>query len=252
VPLAGRVQVAGMTVTEVEREVAQRLKRYLQEPVVTVTIASFGSRRVSVLGAVGKPGILQIRGEKRLVELLAEAGGLSADAGNTIRISRRIDAGDLPLANATTDATGAFRVGEVGLKSLLEARDPAENIEIRPHDVVSVPRADLIYVVGSVKRAGGFPLNEREHISVLQALAMAEGLERTAAPRSARILRSVGSDGRTEIAVDVRKMLAGEARDEPLLPNDILFIPNSAVKSATMRSIEAAIQLGTGLAIWRR
>ena len=252
-PMAGRVHVAGMTVPQVEQEITRLLARYLQEPVVTVSVANYGSQPVSVLGAVTTPGTRQIRGHKTLVELLAEVGGIKPDAGNSVRITRRIDSGLLPLANATVDASGGFSVGEVGLKSLMEARDPSENIEIRPNDVVSVPRAELIYVVGSVRRSGGFPLNERESISVLQALAMAEGMERTAAPRAARILRSTeGSESRTEIAVDISKMLAGQITDAPLLPNDILFIPNSAMKSATLRSIEAVIQLGTGLAIWRR
>ncbi len=253
VPMAGRVHVAGMTIGQVEQELSRLLERYLQEPVVTVAVANYGSQPVSVLGAVATPGTRQIRGHKTLVELLAEVGGIKADAGNSIRITRRTDSGPLPLAGAVVDASGGFSVGEIGLKSLLEARDPSENIEIRPNDVVSVPRAELIYVVGAVRRSGGFPLNERESISVLQALAMAEGMERTASPRAARILRSSStSEGRTEIAVDVRKVLSGQSKDTALLPNDILFIPSSAVKSATLRSIEAAIQLGTGLAIWRR
>ena len=220
---------------------------------VTVTVANYGSQPVSVLGAVQTPGTRQIRGRKTLVELLAEVGGIRPDAGNSVRVTRRKDSGPLPLANARPDASGGFSVGDVGLKSLLEARDPSENIEIRPNDVVSVPRAELIYVVGAVRRSGGFPLNERESITVFQALALAEGMERTAAPRAARILRSTsGAESRTEIDVDISKVLSGQLRDTPLLPNDILFIPNSAVKGAALRSVEAVIQLATGLAIWRR
>lgn len=253
VPMVGRVHVAGLTVAEVERELATRLSRYLQAPVVTVAISTYGSQPVSVLGAVQTPGTKQIRGKKTLVELLADVGGVRPDAGNSVRVTRRKDAGPLPLANAQADASGEFTVGEVGLKSLLEARDPRENVEIKPNDVVSVPRAELIYVVGAVKRAGGFPLNEREHLTVLQALALAEGLEKLASPGGAKILRSAPeSESRSEIPVDVSKMLSGQVRDASLMPNDILFIPSSAAKGVALRSVEAVIQLATGLAIWRR
>jgi polysaccharide biosynthesis/export protein len=108
-------------------------------------------------------------------------------------------------------------------------------------------------VIGAVKRPGGFVLSEREHISVLQALSMAEGLDRVAAAANARILRaSDGATTRAEIPVDVNKVLTGKIGDVQLQANDILFIPNSAAKSAAMRGMEAVIQLGTGVAIYRR
>jgi polysaccharide export outer membrane protein len=135
----------------------------------------------------------------------------------------------------------------------MEARNPQENIVVRPHDVISVPRAQLIYVVGCVRRPGGFVLGEKEAVSVLQAISLAEGLDRAAAPDKAKILRGAeGSAQRTEIAVDVKKLLENKGADVPLQPNDVLFIPNSAAKSAALRSLEAGIQMATGVVIWRR
>jgi polysaccharide export outer membrane protein len=135
----------------------------------------------------------------------------------------------------------------------MEARKPEENIEIKPYDVISIPRADLIYVIGSVRRSGGFALTEREHITVLQALSMAEGLDRTASGRNARILRAAaGTSTRKEIRVNVNDILAGKISDVPLQADDILFVPNSASKAAILRGIEAAITTASGIAVWGR
>lgn len=111
----------------------------------------------------------------------------------------------------------------------------------------------MVYVTGDVVRAGGFVLNERENMSALEALTLAGGLDHYAAPQHARILRrsSSGSD-RSEIAIDLQKVLAGSAEDVALHPNDILFVPNSTPKRAAIRAMEAAIEAGTGIAIWRR
>jgi len=104
-----------------------------------------------------------------------------------------------------------------------------------------------------VHKVGGFVLSEREKISALQALSLAEGLDRAAAASNAKILRPVGnSDNRVEIPVDLKRILAGKGDDVPLLANDILFVPTSASKNAVYRGLEAAISIGTGIAIYRR
>jgi len=252
-PMAGRLRASGLTVEQLETEIVSRLKPYMQDPQISVSVVEFRSQPVSVLGAVANSGVVQLRGHKTLFEVISEAGGLKNEAGNTIKITRRKEFGPIPLASAVADRSGQFSVAEVSVKSVMEARNPQENIEVKPKDVVSIPRAELIYVIGSVKRAGGFVLNEREHISVLQALSMAEGLDRVASGGNARILRSSdGASTRAEIPVDVNKILAGKTSDVPMLANDILFIPNSAAKSATLRGVEAAIQVATGVVIWRR
>jgi polysaccharide biosynthesis/export protein len=110
----------------------------------------------------------------------------------------------------------------------MEAQNPEENILVKPYDVISVPRAELIYVVGSVRRSGGFVLGERETISTLQALALADGADRTASLKHAKIMRAVpGSDQREEIPVDLSKLMAGKGADVPLRADDILFVPTA-------------------------
>lgn len=249
-PMVGRLHAAGLTVEQLETEIAAGLKPFFQEPQVSVMVVEFRSQPVSVLGAVANSGVVQLRGQKTLFEVISAAGGLKNEAGNSIKITRRKEFGPIPLPTATADPSGQFSVAEVSVKSVMEARNPQENIEVKPYDVISIPRAELIYVIGSVKRAGGFVLSEREHLSVLQALSMAEGLDRVASGKNAKILRSSdGASTRTEIPVDVNKILAGKTSDVPMVANDILFIPNSAAKSAGSRAVEAALQLGTA-AIW--
>jgi polysaccharide export outer membrane protein len=251
-PMIGRVHAGGLSTRQLERELTKRLRTFVRDPQVTVSIAEYRSQPVSVLGAVASPGVHQLQGNKTLFEVLSMAGGLRADAGHSIKITRRIEWGAIPLPTAANDSTGRFSVAEVSVRSILDANNPHENIRICPNDVISVPRADMIYVVGAVKRAGGFVLNERESLTVLQALSLAEGLDTTAAPRAAGILRPDQNGGaRTEIAVDLRRIMAGKSGDVPLTADDILFVPNSMAKSATLRGLEAALQIGTGIAIWR-
>jgi polysaccharide biosynthesis/export protein len=251
-PMLGRVQAAGLTVAQLETAITAKLKAFVWEPHVAVTVSEFRSQPVSVIGAVNTPGVQQLRGRKTLVEVLSSAGGLRPDAGYKVTIQRKIERGAIPLPNAKMDPTGQFSLAQVSLPSIMGNLHPEENVLIQPNDVISVPRADLVYVVGEVKKSGGFPLDERETLSVLKAISLAEGLVPTASPAGVRILRG-GEDGgeRQEIAVDLKKIFGGKSPDVPLEPNDILFVPSSASKKAGIRAIEAAIQLGTGIVIWR-
>ncbi|HWQ57017.1 MAG TPA: polysaccharide biosynthesis/export family protein [Bryobacteraceae bacterium] len=251
-PLAGDIHVTGLTAEGVRAQLTGRLRAFLNSPSVTVRVVGFRNQPVSVLGAVNQPGVHQINGPKTLIEVLSQAGGLRNDAGNAVKVTRRKEMGSLPLPNAVLDSSGQFYVAELRSHSLIEAKNPQENIIILPHDVVSVPRAECIYVIGAVRRSGGFVLNEREELTVLQALALAEGLDRLAAPKLARILRPTAGGHRNEIPVNINRILANKMDDVSLRANDTLFIPNSAARGATMRALEAALQMGTGLVIWRR
>jgi polysaccharide biosynthesis/export protein len=252
-PLVGRLKVAGLTVEQVESELSTRLKTYYKQPGVSVTIVETRSQPVSVIGSVKSPGVHQIDGHKNLIEVLSLAGGLGDDAGHCIKITRRLEWGRVPVANAVDDATGSYSIAEIDVKALMEARNPAANIMILPQDVISVPRAEMIYVIGRVQHSGGYVLRERETLSVLQALSLAGGLDTSAAPKESRILRPVsGSSKRSEIPLNLSKVMSGQAGDIALLPDDILFIPTSVPKKAFARAAEAALQVTTGLAIYRR
>jgi polysaccharide export outer membrane protein len=251
-PMIGHVHAEGLTLDKLEKEIAAKLSNVLQKPSVSVSIVQYRNHPVSMLGAVRNPAVLQVAQHKRLLEVLSMAGGLAPDAGDKIKISRRKSMGPLPLPGTVLDSSAGFYVGQVDVRTLMQASDPDLNIEVLEHDVITVPRAELVYVIGAVKRAGGFTLGEREKISVLQALSLAEGLDRAASPKSARLLREdAPGKERTQIPINLKPILAGNAPDVALRANDILFIPTSTTKLATMRGIEAAIQMSSGALIYR-
>jgi polysaccharide export outer membrane protein len=252
VPMVGRVHVAGLTVQQSEQELNKRLKTYIKDPQVAIDVKELRSQPASVLGAVNSPGIHQVQGHKTLMEMISMAGGVRQDAGYSIRITRQMDWGCIPLPTATVDASGRFSVAQVNLQSIMDAKTPEENIQILPHDVITVPKAEMVFVTGEVKKSGGFILGEHQSMSVLQAVSLAEGLGQTADKKHAKILRlNPGADQRVEIAVNLKGILEGKSNDVTLQGNDILFIPGNAGKKVALRVIEAAIQTGTGVAIYR-
>jgi polysaccharide biosynthesis/export protein len=232
-------------VEDLERELIERLKAYLQEPDVTIAVTDLRSQPVSILGAVGTAGVRQLEGRKTLVEMLSTAGGLSADAGSTVRITRRLDQGRIPLPEATEDPSGRFSTVEIDVRSLLEGRNLDRNIVIQPNDVISVPRADILYVVGEVGKPGPVALTSGHSISVIEAVSASGGVLRTAAPARARLLRRFpGEEKRRDLNVNLRQIMQGKADDLPLLAGDILFVPDSGSKRVAARAIEAVIQAG--------
>ncbi len=251
-PLVGAVRAGGLTVRELEAELRDLLRRYVLRPEVSVTVTDFRSQPVSVLGAVNSPGVRQLRGQRNLLEILSEAGGLRNDAGQKAVITRRLELGRVPLPGAADDRSGKFSVAEVDLGAVTSGRDPSQNLIIRPHDVISVTKARMVYVIGEVTKTGGFVLSDHETISVLQAVALAGGLTRSASGQNAKILRyGEHSSERVEVAVDLKRVLSGKDKDVKLSAEDILFVPSSAAKKAGIRAAEAILQTATGIVIWR-
>lgn len=253
VPLIGRVPAAGLTIPELEQELAKRLSVYIQEPQVVVGLSEYRSQPVSVLGAVNNPGSHQLKGRKTIAEVLALAGGVKPEAGTWIKLTRREDQGSIPHPSASNDPSGHFSYATLNLASITDAKSQTDNIMVRPHDIVTVLRANLVYVIGEVNKAGGFVLNERETVSVLQALSMAGGVTPAAGAAHAKILRSQNSTAtRIEIPVHIGKIMSGRQPDVPLTSEDILVVPGSKMKKAANRTVEAAIQAVTGILIWGR
>jgi polysaccharide biosynthesis/export protein len=251
-PLVGRVHVAGLTAQQAEQVLDKALSAYIRDPQVVVNVSEIRSEPVSVVGAVNTPGVHQVQGHKTLLEMLSLAGGVRPDAGYSVRITRELEWGCIPLPGARLDASGKFSVAEVNLKKIMEAKDPEENIQILPHDVITVPKAEMVYVIGEVRRSGGFVLGEHQSMSVLQALSLAEGLNQTADSKHAKILRlNRDADHREELSVNIKELFGGKEKDVSMQGDDILFVPGSTGKKAALRTLEAAIQTGTGIAIWR-
>src|ERR1019366_2239576 len=159
-------------------------------------------------------------------------GGPRETAGSTVSIVRLLENGPIPLPGAAPDPTGRFSTADIDMQQILDGKNPAANIEIMPHDVISVSQGNgrTVYVVGDVQRAGSFNLGGQRTISVLSALSMAGGLGRTAKPEQAKVFRPVDGRNHQEIAVNIKQILAGKSEDIGLRPDDVLVIPTSSRK----------------------
>jgi polysaccharide export outer membrane protein len=225
-PLVGKVHAEGMSQQELEAELVKRLKEYIRDPQVIISVTTFRSEPVFFVGAFAHPGIYGLQGKRSLVEMLVRVGGLAPNASRHIKVTRRN--GVIPLPGAIQDPERKTSSVEISMGSLRENVNPAEDIILQPFDVISVERAEQIYINGEVLRTGAIDLGERDSISLLQALTQAGGLTRDAKRAKVRILRPIlNSTRRAEIEIDVNDIYAGKANDFPLLPNDVLYIPRS-------------------------
>lgn len=253
VPMLGRIKAGGMTVGDFETELNRTASKYVRNPQLVVNVAEFHSQPISVVGAVNQPGAQQLQGKKTLMQVISMVGGFRTDAGNRLTIARELQWGIIPLPNATTDPSGKYSVAEISITELLQGRHPQLNILIMPNDVITVHVAETVYVVGDVHKPGGFVLGEHKNITVLQAVAMAEGIYGTSDSKHSRIIHHAEDESlRSETPVNVKMILAGKAEDLPLNGGDILFVPGSLSKKAGVRTVEAVIQTATGMAVWGR
>jgi polysaccharide biosynthesis/export protein len=246
-PLLGVIKAADLTPRELELVLAELLRRtYMKDPHVSIQVTEMQSHSISVMGAVRQPGVFQMRGDKTLLEVLSMAGGLADDAGDTVLVMRKPDADDghgSGVGPKLGESQAASEVTQISLRQLLQSGDPRFNVHVHPGDIVKVQEAGIVYVVGEVKKPGGFPITKGERLTVLQVVALGEGLTPTAAKGSARIIRTDDKGQRAEIPVDVGKILKGKAPDLPLMARDILFVPNSASKSAARGTVDALVRV---------
>jgi polysaccharide export outer membrane protein len=254
IPLLGAVPAAGLTARELELAVEELLRsKYILDPHVTVDVTEIQSHPISVLGSVESPGTFQARGAPTLLEALSMAGGVSPDAGRNVLIIR-----GRPPAGARADETDESGEGPsssrvvhwVDLGELLEGGDLSQNVSLGPGDVVKVESGALIYVVGDLNRPGSFPISGSEGMTVLQAVARAEGFTSTAAKGATRIIRTNDQGERLEISVDLGRVLEGDADDVPLRENDIVFVPKSSSRSFVFGLANAIGRMVTLRAIW--
>jgi polysaccharide export outer membrane protein len=152
------------------------------------------------------------------------------------------DAVPPPLANTIT----------VNLNQILETGNTSNNIVLMPGDIVTVPHAGIVYVLGAVNKPGGFAVsNDRGQLTTLKLLALAGGLERTAKSDRAVIVRKDASGQQREVDVDLKKVMKFEAEDVRLQPSDILYVPKSAAKQALIKTAEFSAAIGGAVIIYR-
>jgi len=242
-PLLGRIRAGGMTVQELETDLDRRLREYVREPQVIITVVQFRSEPVFFVGAFRNPGIYPLQGRRTLVEMLTAIGGLQPNASRHIKVTRRAEYGSIPLPNALDDPEKKISTVEISMGSLRENVNPAEDILLQPYDVVSVERAEMVYINGEVGRVSGLELGERDSISISQALTLSGGFARDAKRDRVRVLRPIENTNlRAEIEIDVKRIYEGKDNDFPLLPNDLLYVPRSYKRTVWTTIGQLAVQ----------
>jgi len=217
-------------VEEAEREIAASLEkgRFVEHPQVSLLVREYATEGVYIDGEVHKPGVYAELGPHTLRQLIAEAGGLTDAASPQIAIRHADGAQEVVWLHPGEAASGELR--------------------LRPGDTVVVPRAGIAYLVGDVTRSGGYVMQDAGELTIAQLVALGGGLLPTAKAGKAKLVRKT-EHGREEVEVNVSKILRGHAPDVALRADDILFIPNSAWRSAANR-LQNISQMAAGAAIY--
>jgi polysaccharide export outer membrane protein len=308
-----RLQVAGLTETQAAEKIVEVLEAngLVTHAEVSVTVKEHRSQPITVVGAVAHPMVYEADHQVTLLEVLAQAGGIANDAGDTVIVTRKSafafaeisnpqampssqapGSGDAPtqaspqasaLASqaAPTGSPANFPSPEqpthanspaaavsnapstvasdsgttsitINLNDLLETGDIRNNIVLQAGDVVTVPHAGIVYVLGAVSRPGGFVVsNDRTQLTTLKVLSLAGGLTKIARLNRAVIIRKDENGKQTQTEVDLKKVLDRQTEDITMRASDILYIPDDRTKEVMLRAAEIAIGLGTAVAVYR-
>ncbi len=220
-PLLGKVKASGLTTQTLEKKLVTLLSDgYLKRPEVSIAIKEANSQRVFVTGEVGKPGPYSLKGDRTLMTLMTDLGGLQQEAGHEAVIIRPPDADSAEAVAPTLAPTGIYpnevpgsQIIKVSLRELLSG-NPAKNIELLPNDTIYFPKAANIYVTGYVFRPG--PIRYQEGLTVFQALTLAGGVTDKGSQSKVKIIRVV--DGKpTEVK--------GAKLTDVLQPEDTIKVP---------------------------
>jgi protein involved in polysaccharide export with SLBB domain len=320
IPLVpARLHVAGLTEMQAEQKIADVLEAngLVSHPEVGVNVKEHRSRPITIVGAVQHPMVYEADRGVTLLEVLAEAGGIAADAGDTIIVTRPRAAVFIPVTNpeaiaesapgaasadnpsstnasppndedkekhpsddksANSSVPPAFpsaaqlpqapasaapsteppasslpsNIITINLNDLLESGDMRNNIPLQAGDVVTVPHAGIVYVLGAVVRPGGFVLsNDRTQLTTLKILSLAGGLNKTAKLDHAVIIRKDNQGKQTQTEVDLKKIIARQSEDLQMRASDILYVPDSKTKEVLYTALQIMTAVGTSVAIYR-
>jgi polysaccharide export outer membrane protein len=226
--LKSRIKVVGAMPAQVEGAIIEELEReeILVGPVVTVTVAEYSSRPINVAGAVKLPQTFQAIGPMRLLDAISKAGGLTEFAGSEILVSR----------------TGE-PAQRIPVQALLESADEALNVPLSGGEEIRVLEAGKAFVVGNVKKPGSFVLRDSKQSTVLQMLALAEGLTPFNS-KQAYIYRRYSDGTRAEIPVELDQILRRKHPDVAVVADDILYIPESRGRKLGIAALEKVLLFG--------
>jgi polysaccharide export outer membrane protein len=305
-----RLHISGLTEMQAEQMIADVLQAngLVSHPEVGVMVKEHKSRPITVVGAVQHPMVYEADSSVRLLEVLAEAGGVSNDAGDTIIVTRapsssfvlvpipepispsppgaapsaesspqdapalsesdttsssnptafpsttEMAQGPAPPANSSNTSETTTPPGNtitVNLNELLEMGDMRNNIPLQAGDVVTVPHAGIVYVLGAVNRPGGFVMaNDRSELTAMKVLSLAGGLTRIAKLDHAVIIRKDNQGKQTQTEVDLKKVLHQESEDIQMRASDVLYIPDNHVKEALFQALQIGVAVASAVAIY--
>jgi polysaccharide export outer membrane protein len=235
--LAEKIKAQGLMPSDLEVAIANALTsaEVLVQPVVTVTIAEYHSRPISVMGSVKKPTTFQATAPVTLLDALARAEGLTIEAGPVILLTRGQPKGD---------GTSETSIQRISVEALIGAADPEMNVMLTGGEEILVPPMGRVFVMGNVKRPGAFSLREGGEGTVLQMLALAEGLAPFSG-KKAYLYRRAKDGSRTEVAVELEAILKRKNADVAVLPEDILYVPDNKARRLTATALERILSFGS-------
>ncbi|MEW6002610.1 MAG: polysaccharide biosynthesis/export family protein [Nitrospirota bacterium] len=236
-PLIDQIKAKGLTVTQLEKEIARQLEKYLNEPCVSVYVKEYKAQRIGVIGAVDKPQVYTITGQRYLLDMLSMAGGLTKEASTICYVLRPVNNQEQGTETLVIDLNELFEEGNLSL-----------NIPVFNGDVINVPKGGVVFVDGAVKKPGVFKLEGRA--TLVQVIAMAEGLRYEANQSDIKIFREDGGAMRKVISADYDAIKEGKDSDIQIRENDIIIIPKSGVKnflSGFINTIRGFISFGKAL-----
>jgi polysaccharide export outer membrane protein len=217
VPILGTIHVVGETAAEARGQIKKRLldEQFLNDPQVTLTVVEYTAPEVTIVGEVTSPGKYALLVPRKLVEVLALAGGPTLLAGNEVQI----------ISNS--------KPAEPVLVHYSKGSDPQtiENVLVYPGDTVQVKRAGIVYVLGAVTRPGGYVMQEDGTLNVLQAISLANGTAATASTKTIYLMRRNADGTGVDIALPYKGITHGKYADVQLQATDVLFVPTSTMKS---------------------
>ena len=210
-PLIGDLRVAGKTVAEIDAEVTQILgKDYLVDPQVSVDVREYQSQWVTIIGEVRTPGKYVLKRNMRLIDVLAEAGGATKEAGSQILITRQGE-------------DGTPRQVAVDRERLLSENNQDSNVLLQHGDIVAVGEKEVFYIRGEVTKPGAYLLESG--MTVLKAISLACGFTQFANRKQVDVLRAGDRGVQSKVTVNVKSIEDGKKQDLPILPNDTIIVP---------------------------
>ncbi len=241
------LKVRGKLPVEVETQVRDTLRTedLVVNPTVTVTVVEYASHPVSVLGAVKNPLIFQAVGVVTLSDAIIRAGGFTSDAGPEILLTRR-------EPDAPTDQVIPTR--HILIRTLLQSDSNEGNVVLTGHEEIRVPPAGKLYVLGDVRTPGQYPVLDQTDTTVLKALSLSGGLGSSPSKEAWVIRRDEVTGTKQRISIDLKAILERRVADYPLVPDDILYVPDNRKRKETLAILDRIVTfgaaIGTGLIIY--